>query len=130
MGKLELNEAALAQDLDNAKTAVLAKSFEATGSKRALVIGAETFSRIIDWSDRSTCVLFGDGAGAVVLWDRDEASLARVLARGCWSEVVRFGALRDPLLVGAGDGHAEAFDRAAVDLLRAASRPAECRAES
>ena len=34
---------------------------------RALVIGAETFSRIIDWSDRSTCVLFGDGAGAIVL---------------------------------------------------------------
>ncbi len=37
------------------------------GAKRALVIGAETFSRIIDWNDRSTCVLFGDGAGAVVL---------------------------------------------------------------
>jgi 3-oxoacyl-[acyl-carrier-protein] synthase III len=36
-------------------------------AKRALVIGAETFSRIMDWSDRSTCVLFGDGAGAVVL---------------------------------------------------------------
>lgn len=35
--------------------------------KHALVIGAETFSRILDWSDRSTCVLFGDGAGAVVL---------------------------------------------------------------
>jgi 3-oxoacyl-[acyl-carrier-protein] synthase-3 len=35
--------------------------------KRALVIGAETFSRIIDWNDRTTCVLFGDGAGAVVL---------------------------------------------------------------
>jgi 3-oxoacyl-[acyl-carrier-protein] synthase-3 len=35
--------------------------------ERALVIGAETFSRILDWSDRSTCVLFGDGAGAVVL---------------------------------------------------------------
>jgi 3-oxoacyl-[acyl-carrier-protein] synthase-3 len=35
--------------------------------RRALVIGAETFSRIIDWSDRTTCVLFGDGAGAVVL---------------------------------------------------------------
>jgi 3-oxoacyl-[acyl-carrier-protein] synthase III len=35
--------------------------------KRALVIGAETFSRLLDWSDRSTCVLFGDGAGAVVL---------------------------------------------------------------
>jgi 3-oxoacyl-[acyl-carrier-protein] synthase-3 len=35
--------------------------------KRALVIGAETFSRILDWKDRTTCVLFGDGAGAVVL---------------------------------------------------------------
>jgi len=35
--------------------------------KRALVIGAETFSRILDWSDRTTCVLFGDGAGAMVL---------------------------------------------------------------
>lgn len=36
-------------------------------AKRALVIGAETFSRILDWSDRTTCVLFGDGAGALVL---------------------------------------------------------------
>ena len=35
--------------------------------KRALVIGAETFSRILDWTDRTTCVLFGDGAGAVIL---------------------------------------------------------------
>ncbi|MFL5051498.1 MAG: beta-ketoacyl-ACP synthase III [Xanthobacteraceae bacterium] len=35
--------------------------------KRALVIGAETYSRILDWTDRTTCVLFGDGAGAVVL---------------------------------------------------------------
>jgi len=35
--------------------------------KRALVIGSETFSRILDWNDRTTCVLFGDGAGAVVL---------------------------------------------------------------
>lgn len=37
------------------------------GSTNALVIGAETFSRILDWEDRATCVLFGDGAGAVVL---------------------------------------------------------------
>ena len=36
-------------------------------AKRLLVIGAETFSRIMDWTDRSTCVLFGDGAGAVIL---------------------------------------------------------------
>lgn len=39
---------------------------------RILVIGAETFSRILDWTDRSTCVLFGDGAGAVVLEARDD----------------------------------------------------------
>lgn len=39
----------------------------AGASRRALVIGAETFSRILDWDDRTTCVLFGDGAGAIVL---------------------------------------------------------------
>jgi 3-oxoacyl-[acyl-carrier-protein] synthase-3 len=37
------------------------------GARKALVIGAETFSRILDWEDRATCVLFGDGAGAIVL---------------------------------------------------------------
>src|SRR3546814_19619910 len=36
-------------------------------AKRELGIGAETFSRILDWDDRTTCVLFGDGAGAIVL---------------------------------------------------------------
>ena len=40
-------------------------------ASRALVIGAETFSRILDWNDRTTCVLFGDGAGAVVLEAQD-----------------------------------------------------------
>jgi 3-oxoacyl-[acyl-carrier-protein] synthase-3 len=46
----------------------IADKFIRSGShKRALVIGAEVFSRILDWSDRGTCVLFGDGAGAVVL---------------------------------------------------------------
>jgi 3-oxoacyl-[acyl-carrier-protein] synthase-3 len=39
---------------------------------RALVIGSETFSRILDWTDRTTCVLFGDGAGAVVLEAQDQ----------------------------------------------------------
>ena len=42
-------------------------------AKKALVIGAETFSRILDWEDRTTCVLFGDGAGAVVLEAREVA---------------------------------------------------------
>ncbi|MGQ3230343.1 MAG: beta-ketoacyl-ACP synthase III [Blastomonas fulva] len=46
----------------------VADSMLRTGmARRALVIGAETFSRILDWEDRGTCVLFGDGAGAVVL---------------------------------------------------------------
>ena len=46
----------------------VADNFLRVGQARtALVIGAETFSRILDWSDRGTCVLFGDGAGAVVL---------------------------------------------------------------
>jgi 3-oxoacyl-[acyl-carrier-protein] synthase III len=42
--------------------------------KRALLIGAETFSRILDWSDRTTCVLFGDGAGAVVIEAQEQQS--------------------------------------------------------
>jgi len=51
----------------------VADSMLRTGmANRALVIGAETFSRILDWEDRSTCVLFGDGAGAVVLEAREE----------------------------------------------------------
>ncbi|MDD9857768.1 MAG: ketoacyl-ACP synthase III [Gammaproteobacteria bacterium] len=46
----------------------VADKFVRTGAARcALVVGAETFSRIIDWTDRRTCVLFGDGAGAVIL---------------------------------------------------------------
>ena len=44
-------------------------------TKKALVIGADVFSRIIDWQDRGTCVLFGDGAGAVVLGASDEAGI-------------------------------------------------------
>mgnify|MGYP004702803037 CR=1 FL=1 len=51
-------------------------------AQRALVIGAETFSRILDWEDRTTCVLFGDGAGAIVLeaQEVDEATGRGVLA--------------------------------------------------
>jgi len=47
--------------------AVADKFVKTNTSKCALVVGAETFSRIIDWTDRNTCVLFGDGAGAVIL---------------------------------------------------------------
>jgi 3-oxoacyl-[acyl-carrier-protein] synthase-3 len=47
--------------------AVADKFIRAGSCKRALVVGAEVFSRILDWSDRGTCVLFGDGAGAMIL---------------------------------------------------------------
>ena len=53
----------------------IADNFIKTGqSNNALVIGAETFTRILDWTDRSTCVLFGDGAGAVVLCGHDNSN--------------------------------------------------------
>ena len=53
------------------------------GAKRALLIGAETFSRILDWSDRGTCVLFGDGAGAIVVEavERDEGGILKTFVR-------------------------------------------------
>ncbi|MDH3639773.1 MAG: ketoacyl-ACP synthase III, partial [Gammaproteobacteria bacterium] len=54
----------------------VANRFFRTGaSKRALVVGAETFSRIINWRDRETCILFGDGAGAVVLEAADKPGI-------------------------------------------------------
>ncbi|UZE51863.1 beta-ketoacyl-ACP synthase III [Rhodopseudomonas sp. P2A-2r] len=53
-----------------------ADNFLRTGAfKRALVIGAETFSRILDWTDRGTCVLFGDGAGAIILEAQQQPGL-------------------------------------------------------
>ena len=61
-------------------------------AKTALVIGAETFSRILDWEDRTTCVLFGDGAGAVVLRaeeTEDRGILATKLhADGQWGDML------------------------------------------
>ena len=54
----------------------IAEKFIRTGAARcALVVGSETLSRIIDWTDRDTCVLFGDGAGAVVLGAADKAGI-------------------------------------------------------
>ena len=68
-------------------------------AKRALVIGAETFSRILDWEDRTTCVLFGDGAGAVVLEARNASeSEAGILA----SRLHADGAQHDLLYVDGG----------------------------
>lgn len=66
--------------------------------RRALVIGAESFSKILDWNDRSTCVLFGDGAGAVLLERNDDARGYGVLA----SKLHADGAHRDILYVDGG----------------------------
>ena len=58
--------------------------------KNALVIGAEALSRVVDWTDRSTCILFGDGAGAVVLQPSDESGviLTNILADGGYGELL------------------------------------------
>ena len=78
-----------------------ADNFLARGqAKRALVIGAETFSRIIYWDDRGTCVLFGDGAGAVVVEAQTEAEAA---GRGVMSTFLRTdGRMHDLLYVDGG----------------------------
>ena len=69
-----------------------AEKFIRSGSHRcALVVGAEVFSRILDWNDRGTCVLFGDGAGAVVLTasDRPGGILSSVLhADGTYNKIL------------------------------------------
>ncbi len=81
-----------------------ADSLLTTGAaRRALVIGAETFSRILDWEDRTTCVLFGDGAGAVVLEAPDQADPAQNGAPGMLaSRLHADGAQHDLLYVDGG----------------------------
>ncbi|MCB1823703.1 MAG: ketoacyl-ACP synthase III [Candidatus Competibacteraceae bacterium] len=69
----------------------IARRFIATGAtRRALVVGADTFTRIIDWRDRGTCILFGDGAGAVVLEAANEPGIidSRLHADGRYKELL------------------------------------------
>ncbi|MGE4634060.1 MAG: beta-ketoacyl-ACP synthase III [Arenicellales bacterium] len=54
---------------------VVYRQIQTSGSKCALVVGAETFSRILNWQDRSTCVLFGDGAGAMIVEASDRPGI-------------------------------------------------------
>ncbi|MEO0698957.1 MAG: beta-ketoacyl-ACP synthase 3, partial [Pseudomonadota bacterium] len=105
-----------------------ADSLLRTGAaKRALVIGAETFSRILDWEDRTTCVLFGDGAGAVVLEAPGERSEAQEAAGIIATKLHADGAQHDLLYVDGGPsttqtvGHVrmkgrEVFRHAVVNL--------------
>ena len=81
-----------------------ADKFLQSGShKRALVVGAETFSRILDWNDRTTCVLFGDGAGAMVLEAREGEGTSA--DQGVLTSHLRSdGRYRDKLYVDGGPG--------------------------
>ena len=67
-------------------------------AKKALVIGAESFTKLLDWNDRGTCVLFGDGAGAVVLEAEEAPDNYGILASSLHSD----GAYRDILYVDGG----------------------------
>ncbi|MEJ2609532.1 MAG: ketoacyl-ACP synthase III [Candidatus Thiodiazotropha sp.] len=70
----------------------VADKFIQTGAaKKALVVGAETFSRILDWTDRNTCVLFGDGAGAVVVEASSEPGIisTHLHADGAYENLLR-----------------------------------------
>ena len=72
----------------------IAEKFIRSGSnKKALVVGAEVFSRILDWNDRGTCVLFGDGAGAVVLEASDRPG---ILASALHADGAHHGILSVP----------------------------------
>lgn len=72
----------------------IADNFIRSGNaKRALVIGAEVMSRILDWEDRSTCILFGDGAGAMILEAADEKDkkgvlLTKILSDGQYYDIL------------------------------------------
>jgi len=70
----------------------VADKFIRTGAaKHVLVVGAETISRVLDWTDRTTCVLFGDGAGAVVLGAADEPGIisSHLHADGAYKELLQ-----------------------------------------
>jgi 3-oxoacyl-[acyl-carrier-protein] synthase III len=91
-----------------------ADNFLARGQARtALVIGAETFSRILDWTDRTTCVLFGDGAGAVVL---TAATAQDAKGRGVLSTYLRSdGRFHDLLYVDGGPSQTQTVGHLKMD---------------
>ncbi len=85
----------------------VADQYIRTGSaKRALVIGADTMSRLLDWQDRSTCILFADGAGAVVLGAAEEPGIisTHISADGAYKDLLQVpkgigrGGCEDPYL--------------------------------
>ena len=87
----------------------IAEKFIRSGShKKALVVGAEVFSRILDWGDRSTCVLFGDGAGAVVV---EAAEKPGILATAMHADGTHNGILSVPGSISGGQVTGDPFLR-------------------
>lgn len=89
--------------------AIADKFIQSGSAKNVLVIGAETFSRIIDWTDRNTCVLFGDGAGAVVLQASEAAGILS-------THIHCDGSFNELLHVPTGPGSVVTGDAAYVDM--------------
>ncbi len=90
----------------------VADKFIKTGAaKRALVIGAETLSRIVDWTDRSTCVLFADGAGAVIIEASEEPGIlsTHIHADGSYAELLNTNG-------GISDTNPDGFDAIHIEM--------------
>ncbi|HVE51107.1 MAG TPA: beta-ketoacyl-ACP synthase III [Casimicrobiaceae bacterium] len=115
----------------------IADKMVATGAARnALVVGAEIYSRILDWSDRGTCVLFGDGAGAVVVVPSDQPGIlaSKLHADGAYKDIlcvpgqVHAGEVRGTPFVRMDGGHVFKFAvkvlaESAQDALKLADLP-------
>ena len=98
----------------------VANKMVANTNKKALVVGAETLTKIVDWSDRSTCILFGDGAGAVVLENDEERdsniidSILKADGTGASKLLIPSGGSRSPLKFDGNDKNKIEMDGRAV----------------
>ena len=101
----------------------IADKFIRTGSAdRALVVGAETFSRIVDWTDRSTCILFGDGAGAVVIEAAEDPGIVstHLHADGRYQSLLNVPSGVSRRCDGPGSGNSGYIQMAGSEVFRAA----------
>jgi 3-oxoacyl-[acyl-carrier-protein] synthase-3 len=109
------------------------KFIRTASARRALVVGSETMSRIVNWQDRATCVLFGDGAGAVVLEPADEPGIisTHLYADGAYKDLLQvphgigFGQSEDPYIEMKGN---EVFRMAVTTLGRIVDETLEANA--
>lgn len=87
------------------------KYIKTGAAKRALVVGAETLSRVVDWTDRTTCVLFADGAGAVILEASEEQGIlsTHIHADGSFANLLTTNG-------GVSELHPEGFDSVVIEM--------------